>query len=139
MHRFGRLYAIAGLLPLLLPFQEGSATQNRTKTRAKSDPPPGWPPQLDVEHAAAETEAEMKPYAESLPGRASAKGQAPSASKSSFEMLPIPSGTFLMGSAPGEKRRKKSEGPKHEVQISAFWMGRCEVTWDEFHVFMLQL
>ncbi len=28
------------------------------------------------------------------------------------------------------------EGPQHKVKISAFWMGQCEVTWNEFELFM---
>src|SRR5262249_25378444 len=32
----------------------------------------------------------------------------------------------------GEKGREDEEGPQHEVAIRPFWMGKCEVTWDEF-------
>lgn len=71
---------------------------------------------------------EMKPYVEKL-----------SDSDVSFEMLPIPGGKFTMGSPAGEKSRGDDEGPEHEVEISPFWMGKCEVTWDEYEVFMFQL
>lgn len=51
-------------------------------------------------------------------------------------MLPIPAGEFLMGSPATEKGRQADEGPSHKVKISPFWMGRCEVTWNEFELFM---
>src|SRR5438105_4866321 len=41
----------------------------------------------------------------------------------SFEMLPIPGGTFIMGSPASEKGRKPDEGPQHPVAIKPFWMG----------------
>jgi formylglycine-generating enzyme required for sulfatase activity len=49
-----------------------------------------------------------------------------------FEMLPIPGGVYTMGSPAGEEKRKPDEGPPVAVQIAPFWMGKCEVTWDEF-------
>jgi len=55
--------------------------------------------------------------------------------KTSFEMIAIPGGTYKMGSPAGEKDRKDDEGPQHPVTIRPFWMGKCEVTWDEFDVF----
>ena len=70
-------------------------------------------------------EADMRRYTEVIPG-----------TKVRFDMIPIPSGRFLMGSPPKEARRKDDEGPQVEIQISAFWMGRCEVTWDEYELFM---
>jgi formylglycine-generating enzyme required for sulfatase activity len=53
----------------------------------------------------------------------------------SFEMAPIPGGTFLMGSPPSEPGRSDDEGPQVEVQVEPFWMGKREVTWDEFQAF----
>ena len=53
-----------------------------------------------------------------------------------YEMVPIKGGTFLMGSPEGEKGRNKDEGPQRKVKVSPFWMGKHEVTWDEFHKFM---
>ena len=35
-----------------------------------------------------------------------------------------------------ETGRKPDEGPVHEVEIAPFWMGKHEVTWDEFELFM---
>lgn len=53
-----------------------------------------------------------------------------------FEMIPIPSGQFLMGSPETEAKRNADEGPQHQVKIDAFWMGKCEVTWNEYELFM---
>ncbi len=52
-----------------------------------------------------------------------------------FEMVPIPGGVYLMGSPDNEPGRNADEGPQHLVQIRPFWMGKHEVTWDEFDVF----
>ncbi len=62
-----------------------------------------------------------KGYVETIPG-----------SKVKFEMVPIPAGTYLMGSPATEKGRAADEGPQHPVTVKGFWMGKCEVTWDEF-------
>ena len=55
---------------------------------------------------------------------------------SDFTMVPIKGGTFLMGSPADEKGRNENEGPQRRVTVSAFWMGKHEVTWDEYHKFM---
>jgi formylglycine-generating enzyme required for sulfatase activity len=75
--------------------------------------------------AAAETPApEHKAYSETIPG-----------SSVKFDLVPIPGGTFLMGSPENEKGRNADEGPQHPVTIRPFWMGKCEVTWDEFDLY----
>ncbi len=50
----------------------------------------------------------------------------------SFDMVAIPGGTFEMGSPQSEPYRREDEGPVHTVTVSPFWMGRVEVTWEEF-------
>ena len=54
-----------------------------------------------------------------------------------FDMMPIPAGEFLMGTPPTEKNRLNDEGPQRKVKVDAFWMGKHEVTWDEYRLFML--
>ncbi len=44
-----------------------------------------------------------------------------------------------MGSPASEKDRKDDEGPQVEVKIEPFWMGKCEVTWDEYELWGLKL
>ena len=53
----------------------------------------------------------------------------------SFEMVAIPGGEFLMGSAEREPHRHADEGPPVKRRVAAFWMGKHEVTWDEFNPF----
>ncbi len=66
----------------------------------------------------------MKRYTDTIPG-----------SVVSFDMVPIPGGIFLIGSPPEERGRKADEGLQRRVSIDPFWMGRCEVTWDEYDLF----
>ena len=54
----------------------------------------------------------------------------------SFKMIAIPGGTFQMGSPAAEKGRNADEGPLHPVTLDAFWIGQCEVTWDEYELFV---
>ena len=66
----------------------------------------------------------LKPYDETLPG-----------SSVKFKMVPVPAGTFTMGSPATEKDREGDEGPQKKVSLSAFWMGEHEVTFAEWDVF----
>ncbi|MFP4060852.1 MAG: SUMF1/EgtB/PvdO family nonheme iron enzyme [Bacteroidota bacterium] len=53
----------------------------------------------------------------------------------SFDMVAIPGGTFIMGSPKDEPTRDPDEGPQVEVQLNPFFMGKVEVSWDEYLVF----
>jgi formylglycine-generating enzyme required for sulfatase activity len=53
-----------------------------------------------------------------------------------FRMIPVPGGTFRMGSPADEAGRDEVEGPQYEVRVAPFWMGRCEVTWGEYKKYM---
>jgi len=53
----------------------------------------------------------------------------------SFKMIPIPAGSFLMGSPDREPGHKDDEGPVTKVFIDAFWMEEHEVTYDEYVLF----
>jgi formylglycine-generating enzyme required for sulfatase activity len=52
-----------------------------------------------------------------------------------FDMVGIPEGEFLMGSPESEKGHRPDEGPQIKVKLKPFWIGKCEVTWDEFYLF----
>jgi len=67
----------------------------------------------------------MVAYDETIPGTTVA-----------FRMIPVPGGTFRMGSPDGEAGRDASEGPQYEVQVAPFWIGRCEVAWQEYKLYM---
>jgi len=49
-----------------------------------------------------------------------------------IEMIPIQGGAFLMGSPESEPGRLDDEGPQHTVKVDPFWMGKCEITWDQY-------
>ena len=61
-----------------------------------------------------------------------------------IEMVQIPAGTFTMGSPPDEKGRTPDnwyeydydEGPQHQVTLSAFYMGKYEVTQKQWYEVM---
>lgn len=69
--------------------------------------------------------AAMQPYSEPIPGTGV-----------NFSMVPIPAGSFVMGTPPTEAKRHDDEGPQRTVTLDAFWMGKYEVTWDEYRLFM---
>ncbi|MEZ6066064.1 MAG: SUMF1/EgtB/PvdO family nonheme iron enzyme [Planctomycetaceae bacterium] len=67
----------------------------------------------------------MVPYTVTIPG-----------TDVSFEMVPIPGGTFQLGSAENEPGHQPDEGPQVEVRVEPFWMARTEVTWAEYRQYM---
>lgn len=71
-------------------------------------------------------ETEMKEYTGSIP-----KTQVP------YAMVVIKSGEFTIGSPDSEKGRTDDEGPQAKVKLKPFWMGKFEVTWDEYEPYML--
>ena len=54
-----------------------------------------------------------------------------------YQMVPIKSGEFTMGSPASEATRGEDEGPQVKVKIKPFWMGAKEVSWDEYQPFMI--
>jgi formylglycine-generating enzyme required for sulfatase activity len=78
--------------------------------------------------ADAKTEKEMKPYKQLIPG-----------TEVSYEMVPIPGGEFLMGSPDSEAGHQKDEGPQVKLKIEPFWMGKYEVTWNEYDIWSFNL
>lgn len=71
--------------------------------------------------AQTNSSAAFQPYEETIPG-----------STVKYNMVPIPGGSFTMGSSSGQPA---AEGPAKKVQLDAFWMGAREVTYDEFLLF----
>ncbi|MDB4664613.1 formylglycine-generating enzyme family protein [bacterium] len=76
---------------------------------------------LSVPNAVAKSEADMKAYSDPLEHTDLA-----------IAMVPIPGGKFVMGSPKAEANRNQDEGPTREVEIRPFWMGKFEVTWDQY-------
>lgn len=67
----------------------------------------------------------MVPYTALIPG-----------TEVKFQMVPVPGGTFTMGSPEDEEGRSEDEGPQFQVKVDPFWVGKYEVTWDEYQRFM---
>jgi formylglycine-generating enzyme required for sulfatase activity len=55
--------------------------------------------------------------------------------KVSFDLVAVPGGEFQLGSSKAEEERKDDEGPQVKVRLKPFWIGKCEVTWDEFDLY----
>ena len=64
---------------------------------------------------------DFKTYTQNIPG-----------TPATFKMVPVPAGTFTMGSNINETGRDDDEGPQTIFNISSFWMGQYEVTQEEF-------
>jgi formylglycine-generating enzyme required for sulfatase activity len=102
----GCLAALAAVILLVTP---------QTPPYAAPLPPPFTPTVEPARH---------KPYTQAIAG-----------SKVRFDLAAIPGGTFRMGSPDNEKGRGRDEGPQHPVKVGPFWMGRTEVTWDEYDLY----
>lgn len=68
---------------------------------------------------------EFSGYKETIPG-----------TKISFDMVAVAGGKATIGSPESESGRKKDEGPLHTVVIDSFWMGKYEITWEAFELFV---
>ncbi|BDS07045.1 hypothetical protein NT6N_20850 [Oceaniferula spumae] len=131
--KFALVLPLAGLLAFNCHADEKAATATVTPIGSVGEKPA--PEFLELtktihaaitKKAAEEKGAEMKAYTET----------APEAEDAEFEMLPIPGGTFTMGSPEAEKGRTADEGPQRKIKIEPFWMGKVEVTWDLYQQFM---
>ena len=54
-----------------------------------------------------------------------------------YSMLAVSGGEVLMGSPDDEKARETNEGPQYKAKVDPFWMGKYEVSWDEFEPFLI--
>ncbi|MBO9591905.1 MAG: SUMF1/EgtB/PvdO family nonheme iron enzyme [Niabella sp.] len=69
-------------------------------------------------------DTEFKKYEQSIPG-----------SSVKFTMVPIPAGSFKMGSPSGNTPKDADEQPQVTVKLDAFYMGSHEVSFDEYALF----
>ena len=125
MQSFGwiRLVCIVGIC-----FAGQMSSNHLVSLSAKVDEPPpvGLVREKPAKGFFVETDlGYMVPYTATVPG-----------SSITYEMVPIPGGRFKMGSPASEKGRSENEGPQIEVEVPPFWMGKHEVTWGEYKVFM---
>lgn len=105
------------------------------KPRAKSTYSPDSPDNMElvrrihakiVKQSQEESNDPMQDYQQSIPRTGA-----------TYSMVAIPGGSFLMGSPESEAERKANEGPQRKVSVDPFWMGKYEVTWDEYEPFMV--
>ncbi len=69
-----------------------------------------------------------KSYTEKIPG-----------TRVQFDMVAIPGGTYMMGGSKNEPGHQPDESPKHPVTIRPLWVGKMEVTWDEYDLYWRKL
>ena len=116
------------LLFVLLPAAPGRAADEAGANPTKAPAVEWMLKPVPTPDAEANVEADMKPYTQKIPN-----------TDIKFDMVPIRGGKFLMGSPESEENRKKDEGPQHEVIVDPFWMGKCEVTWNEYEQWSMGL
>ncbi len=106
-----------------------AAQSSKENVERSKTPPITWMLKpSEVADAAASSESEMKPYKEKISG-----------TEVTFEMVPIKGGNFTMGSPDDEADRNDDEGPQIQVEVEPFWMGKYEVTWDEYEMWGMGL
>ncbi len=106
------------VLPGLLLLAAGWAQERPAAAAAPAPPPP--PTRLP--------RASLQDYVESIPG-----------TEVRFEMVALEGGAFRMGSPDAEPGHAADEGPVHDVVLAPFWIGRHEVTWDEYELWAYKL
>ena len=75
-------------------------------------------------HASATEITAFENYIETVPG-----------TSASISMIAVPGGTFTMGSPASEPFHQADEAPQRQVEVSSFFMGEMEITWDQFWAF----
>lgn len=67
----------------------------------------------------------MVPYTFTIPG-----------TDIEIDMVPIPGGTFKMGSPESEADRNDDEGPQIDVVVDPMWVARTETNWAQYQEYM---
>jgi formylglycine-generating enzyme required for sulfatase activity len=58
------------------------------------------------------------------------------AARGAYALVELPAGRFMMGSHPRERGRRGDEGPRHEVELASFWIGKHPVTNEEYGLYL---
>ena len=74
----------------------------------------------------------IKPGSEGEPYTGSGWAKEVIHEKSGVELVYVPGGEFTMGSPAGEKGRDDREGPQRSVTIRGFYLGKVEVTQEQY-------
>lgn len=64
------------------------------------------------------------------------KETVPLADDATIELIPIPAGTYKLGSPDAEANRQPDESPQKEITIEPFWMAKVETAWNLYRPFM---
>ncbi|QDV27259.1 formylglycine-generating enzyme family protein [Aureliella helgolandensis] len=67
----------------------------------------------------------LVPYTLTIPGTAV-----------EIDMVPVPGGTFKMGSSPDAEGHREDEAPQVEVEVGPMWVAKCETSWAEYKMYM---
>lgn len=67
----------------------------------------------------------MVPYTLTIPG-----------SEVQIEMVPVPGGSFQLGSSPEAEFHQEDEGPQVSVQVGPMWVAKYETSWAEYKLYM---
>ena len=67
----------------------------------------------------------MVPYTFTIPG-----------TEVTIDMVPVPGGTFKMGSPESEEGRKEDEGPQIDVKVDPMWVAKTEMNWAQYKEYM---
>ncbi|MFV0605451.1 MAG: formylglycine-generating enzyme family protein [Niabella sp.] len=70
------------------------------------------------------TDTTFKVYEQLIPG-----------TEVGFTMVPIPQGTFFLGSSNDDSQKEADETPQIKISISPFWMSEKEITFEEYLTF----
>lgn len=83
--------------------------------------PSDTPPPTPLQPGPGRPKPIFSNYTEQLPG-----------STIGIEMVAIPGGEIMEGSRPGESMHQATDLPLHLAQVKPFWMGKYEITWEQF-------
>ncbi len=122
------------------PILQKLTEQEREKIKLWIKSGAEWPPEnnqksisltkrireLIISESKEKEESKMKDYSSTIPKSGSA-----------YHMVAVSGGSFHMGSTKKEPNHKPHEGPVREVKIDAFWIGKYEVSWNEYEKFMI--
>ncbi len=104
------------------PDPTATATEAAT---ANSDLPGVSKTQPDSGPSVAVDGGFMVPYTMTIPG-----------SSVQVEMIPVPGGTYSMGSPEGSENAQEDEQPALQVTVGPMWVAKYETSWGEYKLFM---
>lgn len=130
-------------MPAIEPTLTAAATPSTTRTSTPTRTPRVKPTQKPSATPTRTPRATRTPTPAATPTRTPTP--APRAGDSRTRTLPggleltqlfVPAGSFLMGSADGDREAQADEFPRREVRLDAFWIDQTEVTNTQFAAFL---